>query len=91
MRHGLALIGKQQHDIAGLGLRLEQFQTQAAAIHRLGVPFGPSACGGVGDSESPLFAQRLGELRSRDRHARARRYLIGQTRQRPVDPVRHRR
>jgi hypothetical protein len=37
MRRRFALIGKQQHDVASLGLRLEQFQTQAAGIHRLGV------------------------------------------------------
>jgi len=42
-----------------LGLRLEQFQTQAAAIRRLGAPFGPSACGGVSDSESPFLRSAL--------------------------------
>jgi hypothetical protein len=88
MRQRLALIGKQQHDVASLGLRLEQFQAQTAAVRRRG---GASACGGIGDSESPLFAKRRGELRLRDSHALLRCYLIGQTRQGPVDPVRHRR
>jgi hypothetical protein len=37
MGQSFALIAEQQHDVANLGLRLEQLQTQPAAIDRLGV------------------------------------------------------
>jgi hypothetical protein len=37
MGQSFALIAEQQHDVASLGLRLEQLQTQPAAIDRLGV------------------------------------------------------
>jgi hypothetical protein len=62
MRQGLALIGKQQHDIAGLGLRLEQFQRQASAIDRLGVLAALQGGAGSAIAKAPLFAQRLVRL-----------------------------
>src|SRR3974390_164821 len=37
MRQGLALIGKQQHDVSGGGLRLAQFEPQTAPIDSIGV------------------------------------------------------
>ena len=37
MGQSFALITEQQHDVASIGLRLEQLQTQPAAIDRLGV------------------------------------------------------
>ena len=37
MGQSFALIAEQQHDVANLGLRLEQLQTQPAAIDRLGI------------------------------------------------------
>jgi hypothetical protein len=37
VRQRLALVGKHEHDVAGVGLRLEQPHPQPAAIDRLGV------------------------------------------------------
>jgi hypothetical protein len=59
MGQRLALIGKQQHDVAGLGLRLEQFQTQAAAIHRLGVLANLQRVAGSAVAKAPFLRSAL--------------------------------
>jgi hypothetical protein len=85
----LALIGEQQHDVAGscLGLRnAKRSPTRwiASAICR---PF--SVCRGR-RKRKPFFAQHLRELRTRDGYTFAPLDLLGQSRQRPIRPVRHR-
>jgi hypothetical protein len=59
MRQGLALIGKQQHDVASLGLRLEQFQAQPATIHRLGVLAVLQRVAGSAITKAPFFRSAL--------------------------------
>ena len=64
MGQRLALVGKQQHDVAGRSLCLVQDKPQADTIDLVRaltalqpVPWPPEA-------EPPFFAQHLGELRA---------------------------
>src|SRR4029077_15141100 len=59
MRQRLALIGKQQQDVASLGLRLEQFQTQTAANHRLGVLATLQRVAGPAIAKAPFLRSAL--------------------------------
>jgi hypothetical protein len=51
----LALVGKQQHDVAGVGLRLEQFQAQTAAVHRRGVVAALQRVAGSAIAKAPFL------------------------------------
>src|SRR5215831_9613633 len=59
MGQGLALIGKQQRDVASLGLRLEQFQTQPAAIDGLGVLATLQRVAGSAIAKAPFLRSAL--------------------------------
>ena len=59
MRERLALIGKQQHDIASFGLRPEQLHPQTAAIHGLSVLAPFQGVAGSAVAKAPFLRSAL--------------------------------
>ena len=87
MGERFGFVAEQKHDIAGLGLRLEQLAAQAGAIDRVRILAAFQGMARPAPAESPFGATRLRAVSARCAR-RSALDLVGQARQRPVGPIR---
>ena len=89
MGERFGFIAEQKHDIARLGLRLQQLEAQAGAVDGVGILAALQRVPRPAPAETP-FLRNTDRLRAGDAHALAALDLVGKARQGPIGPVRDR-